>query len=87
MVPRQKIEDMMGARRQSLAPSTNPELLSEGYYVYLCSGEVRTIAPADSMEVSSNALAIRLQGTTIASFPRSLVFSCSRTLQSGPVLG
>ena len=76
----------MATRRQSRTPVTNAKG-TESYYVYLCSGETETVSPADSLEVSSTELSIRLQGETVASFPRSLVFSCSRTLQSSPVLG
>lgn len=57
------------------------------YYVYLCSGEMQTVTPADSIKLSDDELAILLQGETVARFPRSAIFSCSRTLQSGPVLG
>ena len=67
--------------------SSSPNPITECYYVYLTSGEVATVAPADSMEVSMSELAFRLHGTMVATFPRSQVFSCSRTLQSGPVLG
>jgi len=77
----------MSARRQSAPLRANLDDGSGCYYVYLCSGEVQAVAPADSMELSSSELAIRLRGATVASFPRSLVFSCSRTLQSGPILG
>ncbi len=77
----------MATRRQSAALRANVEDASGCYYVYLCSGEVQAVAPADSMELSSNQMDIRLHGATVASFPRSLVFSCSRTLQSGPILG
>jgi hypothetical protein len=59
----------------------------DGYYVYLNSGEVQTVAPADSIAITAGELAIRLHGKTVATFPRSLVFSCSRTLPSAPVLG
>jgi hypothetical protein len=76
----------MAARRQSAALRTSVDD-SGCYYVYLCSGEMQAVAPADSMELSSSELAIRLHGATVASFPRSLVFSCSRTPQSGPILG
>ena len=77
----------MAARRQSAAPRAKLDDGSGCYYVYLRSGEVEAVAPADSMELSSSELAIRLNGATVASFPRSHVFSCSRTLQSGPILG
>ena len=77
----------MAARRQSAALRANLDDGSGCYYVYLCSGEVQAVAPADSIELSSSELAIRLNGATVASFPRSHVFSCSRTLQSGPILG
>ena len=59
----------------------------DGYYVYLNSGEVQKVSPADSIAVSAGELAIRLRGKTVATFPRSLVFSCSRALPSAPVLG
>jgi hypothetical protein len=77
----------MATRRQSAPLRTSVNESSECYYVYLCSGEVQAVAPADSLELSSSELAILLDGATVASFPRSLVFSCSRTLQSSPVLG
>ena len=76
----------MGTHSRALG-SASPEHIPEGYYVYLTSGEVATVAPADSMEVSTSELAFRLHGAMVATFPRSQVFSCSRTLQSGPILG
>ena len=76
----------MASRSRSTSFPLAPEN-EDGYYVYLRTGEVQSVAPADSMEVSESELAIRLQGALVASFPRSRVFSCSRTPQSGPILG
>lgn len=59
----------------------------EGYYVYLFSGEVRKVSPADAMDISLDSVDFTWRGAAVACIPRSDVFSCSQGHPANPVVG
>lgn len=58
-----------------------------GYYVYLSSGEVRKVSPADAMDISLDSVSFTWRGTAVERIPRSEVFSCSQGHPSSPMVG
>ena len=54
-------------------------------YVHLMSGEVAVISPATSVLVQSEMVLVYNGSQPVASYPRKVVFSCSKT-QTSPTL-
>jgi hypothetical protein len=54
-------------------------------YVHLMSGEVAIISPATSVLVQSDVVLVYNGAQPVASYPRKVVFSCSK-MQTSPTL-
>ena len=77
------------------APKSAPAGLSEAeepgpgsdetVFVYLCSGDVVPVSPADSVSVYDNSIEVFNHGSLVTTYERSLVYYCSR-VQTPPFL-
>jgi hypothetical protein len=71
--------------RRTESSLSQQEHADETVFVYLCSGDVEPVSPADSVSVHDNLIEVSNHGSLVITYDRSKVYYCSR-VQTPPFL-